>query len=345
MLNQRLHLILAVIMLAVLPACRGDDVGQDRQVVQQIEGATMGTYYRVSYVGQAQPEWQSRIDSLLKAINLEVSTYIEASTISQFNRSATGIVLGEVPHFRANLALARQVYEQTGGAYDPTVMPLVNYWGFGYVSKRPITQVDSTKIDSLLQYVGMHNVLLSGDTLLKSQAGVQLDFSGCAKGYAVDRIADWLQEKAIDSYLIDIGGESRAQGTKPQQQPWRVGINMPDEQARINEILTSFELSNRAVATSGNYRNWYEVDGVIYSHTINPVTGYPERTNLLSASVFHADCSTADAFATACMVIGAERSLQLADSLPDLELYLVVGQPDGGMATRYTAGLQPLFDQ
>lgn len=331
-----------MIFLMLMAACRSDVTEQELSI---IEGATMGTYYRVSYWDAEQSIEQAGIDTLLRAINQEVSTYIENSTISHFNRADSGILLGDVPHFRANLEIARQVYQQTKGAYDPTVMPLVNYWGFGYVSTRPATKVDSMKIDSLLQLVGMDKVRLSGDSLLKDRPGVQLDFSGCAKGYAVDVIAEWLSQQGIQSYLVDIGGETRAEGEKPGGKPWRVGINIPDEQAQVNDILTAFDLQDLAVATSGNYRNWYELNGVIYSHTINPFTGYPERTDLLSASVFTSRCAVADAYATAFMVMGKQRAYTLAEALPDIDIYLVVSQPDGSMSTEYTAGLNTLFDQ
>lgn len=313
--------------------------------VQIIRGETMGTYYQVSYVGAPIPYFQDQIDSLLRAINQEVSTYEPNSLITQFNKSAKGIALGEAPHFRANLQVAEKVFQSTEGAFDATVMPLVNFWGFGYTDERQGSMVDSAEVNRIRKFVGFDHVLLQGDSLLKDQPEVQLDLSACAKGYGVDEVARFLEASGLANYLVDIGGESRAKGAKPDDAIWRVGINVPDEDAAIYEIITAFPLENRSVATSGNYRNWYEVDGIKFSHTINPKTGFPERTELLSASVFHEQCAVADAYATSCMVLGVEKALSLAESNPEIELYLVFSRPDGSMETRYTSGLNALFNE
>ena len=313
--------------------------------VQILRGETMGTYYQVSYVGAPQPYLQHEIDSLLLAINQEVSTYEPNSLITQFNQAARGIVLEEAPHFRANLEVAAAVFEATRGAFDATVMPLVNFWGFGFTEDRQGSEIDTTKLNQIRQVVGYHQIHLEGDSLLKDRPDVQLDFSACAKGYGVDQVAHLLERRSLERYLVDIGGESRAKGAKPNELIWRVGINVPDEDAAIHEIITAFPLENRSVATSGNYRNWYEVDGVKYSHTINPQSGFPERTELLSASVFHKDCITADAYATSCMVLGVEKALSLAESNPEIDIYLIFSRPDGSMETRYTSGLKPLFNE
>lgn len=312
--------------------------------VQIIRGETMGTYYQVSYVGAPQPELQAQIDSLLRAINQEVSTYEPNSLITQFNKSSGGIALGEAPHFRANFQVAEEVFRATQGAFDATVMPLVNFWGFGYTDERQGSTVDSVEVNRIRSFVGFDHIQLKGDSLIKDQAEVQLDFSACAKGYAVDEVARLLESKTLNAHLVDIGGEARAKGAKPNGSIWRIGINVPDEEAAVYEIITAFPVENRSVATSGNYRNWYEVDGVKYSHTINPLTGYPERTELLSVTVFHQKCIMTDAYATSCMVLGVEKALSLAESNPELEIYLIFSRPDGSMETRYTSGLNALFN-
>lgn len=313
--------------------------------VQIIRGETMGTYYQVSYVGAPHPELQTQIDSLLRAINQEVSTYEPNSLITQFNKSTRGIALQEAPHLRANLQVAENVFQTTQGAFDATVMPLVNFWGFGYTEERQSSTVDSAEVDRIRGFVGFDHIQMKGDSLVKDQPEVQLDLSACAKGYGVDEVARLLETNDLDRYLVDIGGESHAKGSKPNGAIWRVGINVPDEEATAYEIITAFQLEDRSVATSGNYRNWYEVDGVKYSHTINPQSGFPERTELLSASVFHQQCAVADAYATACMVLGVEKALSLAESKPELEIYLIFSRPDGSMETRYTSGLNALFNE
>lgn len=313
--------------------------------VQIIRGETMGTYYQVSYLGALRHDLPRSIDSLLRAVNQEVSTYEPTSLITRFNESENGIELGDAPHFSANLETARQVFMTTTGAFDATVMPLVNFWGFGYSGDQQNSSVDSAEVSRILQWTGYEHIRQVGDSLLKDRPEVQLDFSACAKGYGVDVVGKLLEEEGLESYLIDIGGESSGKGAKPDGTIWRVGINVPDEDAAVNEIITAFPLQDQSVATSGNYRNWYEVDGVRYSHTINPKTGFPERTNLLSASVFHQDCMTADAYATACMVLGVEKALSLAQSIPDIEIYLIFSRPDGSLETRYTTGLNSLFNE
>jgi thiamine biosynthesis lipoprotein len=326
----------------LLLSCSAQDVPLE---VQTLRGETMGTYYQVSYVGAVEEALQPQVDSLLAAVNKEVSTYDPSSLISSFNLADHGILLGDAPHMRANLALAREVYEKTEGAFDPTVMPLVNFWGFGYTEDRQGSQVDTAAVEKIRSYVGFDLVTLKGDSLLKTFPEVQLDFSACAKGYGIDQLSELLDKRGYQSYLVDIGGEARAKGRKPEGQLWRVGINIPEEDAALNEIFTAVPLENITIATSGNYRNWYEADGVKYSHTINPRTGFPERTELLSASVFHKNCMAADAYATACMVLGVEKALSLAQRLPEIEIYLIFSRPDGSMEARHTSGLNDLFNE
>jgi thiamine biosynthesis lipoprotein len=327
-------------LLAVLTSC---SPAVERNYLQ-LEGETMGTYYRITYADAEERDFQPEIDELLRDLNMQVSTYIESSTISRFNRAERELVLSEADtHFLANLEAARTIYERTDGAFDPTVMPLVNYWGFGYAEKKPVTGVDSTRVDSLMRFVGMDKVTLSRENgqavLRKMLPGVQLDFSALAKGYGVDLVGRRLEAKGVRHYLIDIGGELVGRGKSPRGMAWKVGINVPREEAAFSEIQQTIPLVDKAVATSGNYRNFYEVDGVKYSHTINPKTGYPERNTLLSASVFAGDCMTADGYATACMVMGVDKAYELIDRLPELEAYFIYSDPAGLMQVRYTEGL------
>ena len=345
-----------VLVAFLLSACRDEPADVVRPVM--LEGKTMGTYYRVTYLDSLQRNWQPGIDSLLVELNQEVSTYIDSSTISRFNRSDDPIDLGlsfeeialssEAPdklpfnyHFIKNLTAAREWYRQTGGAFDPTVMPLVNYWGFGYAPKRPVEQVDSLIVDSLRQLVGMEKVRLDGAVLGKSQAGVQLDFSALAKGYGVDEVGFFLERQGVRDYLVDIGGEVRARGLSPRGTAWTVGINTPDPRASTTDVQAALLLQDRSLATSGNYRNYYEVAGRKYAHTISPFTGFPELSTLLSASVFAPDCTTADALATACMVLGPEKALALIERLPGIEAYFIVSAQDGSYEVQYTPGVKP----
>ena len=355
------HFILLITLLAALSACSSDSNTQTTSsnplTYVTLNGKTMGTYYRVTYGDAQQRDFQSEIDNLLEAINLEVSTYIKTSTISQFNSGTTAYELNSASdsiqqanqHFIANFKAAKAIYEKTEGYFDPTVMPLVNFWGFGYTEKRASADVDSATVDSLQNLVGFNKIHLTQNghqiTVSKSSPHAQLDFSAIAKGYAVDEIGRLLRDKGIESYLVDIGGEVLAKGVNVDGNIWRIGISLPEEGAVVQELQTSVLLQNRAIATSGNYRNFYEVDGVKYSHTISPVTGYPERNTLLSASVFAKDCMTADAYATAFMVMGIQKAMNKAANIPEIEAYFIYSGQDGEMKVNYTEGLAPLFSK
>lgn len=321
---------------------------------QKIAGKTMGTTYHITYKDSSNRNLKSQIDSFLVAINMEVSTYEKEATITQFNQSLAdtfklksfptsknAIKVGSNAHFMENFLAAKMVYEKTAGAFDPTVMPLVNYWGFGYTPKKPVTRVDSVAIDSILQYVGFDKIeLIHEDSvqLQKKQAQVQLDFSALAKGYGVDAIGILLERLNISDYLVEIGGEVRARGKNPKGEDWSIGINVPQEEASVTDNQTIVQLKDKSLATSGNYRNFYEINGVKYSHTINPKTGFPERNALLSASVLANECMMADAYATAFMVMGLEKAFELAMKTPEIEAYLIYSKEDGNMSVKKTQG-------
>ncbi|MFN7116736.1 MAG: FAD:protein FMN transferase [Saprospiraceae bacterium] len=322
---------------------------QSEQEYRSFEGKTMGTYYRVTYADSLNRDFAKAIDQLLIDINNEVSTYIPTSTISQFNQTQSALDITGKIHFIKNLQGALKVYNQSNGAFDPTVMPLVNYWGFGYTEKKPVTQVDSVKIDSLIQLVGADKIQLeqtgNQTVLKKSEPGVQIDFSGIATGYALDTIGRFLEYKGVKNYLADIGGEQRARGVNPKGKIWTIGINIPEETAAKTAILNTVELKDWTISTSGNYRNFYEVNGVKYSHTINPKTGFPERNTLLSATVFAAECIDADAWATAFMVMGIDKAFDSAEQNRDVEAYFIYSDPaDGSMQVKFTSGLKHLFE-
>ncbi|MEM7104516.1 MAG: FAD:protein FMN transferase [Bacteroidota bacterium] len=317
-----------------------------------INGETMGTTYSVLYVGPSESDYSEGIDLLLKQVNQETSTYIPASTISKFNQSETGLSFpeGAPEHFKTVFEGSKIIWEQTKGHFDPTVMPVVNYWGFGYTEKKPVTAVDTVKVDSLLQLIGFAKISSGpadagsgkGDNYTKKQ-GMQLDFSAIAKGYGVDAVGQFLESKGISNYLVEIGGEVRARGKKSNGDWWTAGINIPDSAAGLQDIQNAVSIQNKALATSGNYRIFYEVDGVKYAHTINPSTGFPAGNTLLSASVLANDCMTADAFATAFMVMGLDKAYQLAAANEGIEAYLIYGDDAGEMKIKYTPGIAPFI--
>ncbi len=319
----------------------------------KLSGKTMGTTYNITYQGDLPQKVQQEIDQLLIQINQEVSTYIDTSFISQFNQSDGILVLQNTrnrfqtnTHFRTNFEAAQKIYDKTQGAFDPTVMPLVNYWGFGYTPKRKVTAVDSQKVSELLKTVGFDKVSIRFSeeentvSVVKENPKSQLDFSALAKGYGVDAIGKLLEEKKVQNYFVEIGGETLAKGQNAKGKKWRIGINTPEETASTQAIFSVVELSNNAIATSGNYRNYHEVNGKKYGHTINPKTGFPEMNTTLSASVLAPDCMTADAYATAFMTMGYQKALELTESLPNLESYLIFANEKGEMETVMSSGMK-----
>ncbi|MBB4078739.1 thiamine biosynthesis lipoprotein [Lewinella aquimaris] len=306
----------------------------------RINGEAMGSYYRITYLGKTIPGLRGSVDSLLEAYNLELSPWVEESTINAFNRSAKGVSLADTKHFLPNLELAAKVVAKTDGAYDPTVAPLVKFWGFGGAEHRQSATVDTVELDSVRAQVGFDKIRFDEGFLHKAKPGVQLDLNASAKGYGVDLISALLTERGSPNHLVDVGGEMRAGGTK-NGVPWTVGIRLPEEDAdKVSAAGTLPLEKGRAIATSGNYLNYYEVEGEKYSHTINPKTGQVERNRLLSASVLANDCATADAFATVCMVLGPAGAQELIEREEALEGYFLVRGENGELEVVVTSGLE-----
>ncbi len=346
LLSHFRFLPILLLCLALLPACRTEPAPQRPATLPKavkFSGPTMGTQYNISYIDSLERPMQAAVDSILNAINLEVSTYIDSSTIVRFNRSENDFAIHSAGHFAQNFYKARQVWEQSAGAFDPTVMPLVQYWGFG-TEKRPVRNVDSLRVDSLRAFVGLEKITFEDDgstpMLRKADARTQLDFSGVAKGYAIDQIGAFLTEKGMENFMIEIGGEVLARGKNAQGEWWTIGVNTPARDAQVTDFQAIVDLRDQALATSGNYRNYYEVAGRKYGHTINPTSGFPEQSSLLSASVFAADCATADAWATAFMVMGLEKAYALASQLDEVEALFIFGDESGAFATKASPGFR-----
>jgi len=301
----------------------------------QIQGETMGTYYKIIYLDPQSRRLQKGIDSVLQSFNASLSTYIKDSEISRFNRQKTWKYKSN--YFYPVLKKSQEVFNITQGAFDPTVMPLVRAWGF---AEKPEQLPDSLMIDSLMQTIGFDKISFDKKQVRKKVTKMQLDFSAIAKGYGVDVIAEFLESNGIDNYLIEIGGELVGKGTNEQGEVWRVGINPPQKQSEYNDLIAAVKLENRAMATSGNYRNYYKVGNKVYVHTLNPKTGFPVEHTLLSASVFASDCMTADAFATAFMVMGFEKSKELINTQERIEGFLVYLDEKGIIQSYYSKGLE-----
>ncbi len=298
-------------------------------------GEVFGTYYTISYFEEDAINYQQEIDSLLEDFNQSLSYYQPNSVISRINRNETDVT---DKYFRTVFQRAQQISETTGGAFDVTVAPLVNAWGFGFTEKETMTP---EKIDSLQKLVGYERVSLEGQRIVKQDPAIQFDFNSIAKGYAADVVGAFLEDQGIEAYMVEIGGDLMVKGLKPDGSQWRIGMEKPAANSDAPQQWDFYvELKDQAVATSGNYRRYYEEDGQRYSHTIDPVTGYPVSHNLLSVSVFAPDAMTADAFATAFMVMGLQRSIEFAERNQQLEAYFIFSDGQDSYGTYATPGLE-----
>jgi thiamine biosynthesis lipoprotein len=308
--------LLIVTIITLIPK---NDAGK----VRHFTGLTMGTIaYNVKIV-EASSDYTASVDSLLESFNLSLSTYIPESEISQFNQSNE--LLNPSKLFKDVLEKSWVVFDKTNGAFDPTVGPLINLWGFGPKKERQVP--DTSVVDSTLLLVSLDKVKSMPNKISKDEY-VQLDFSAIAKGQAVDEVAKWIESKGHNNYMVEIGGEVRCSGTNEKGNLWAIGIEDPLVSLMERKLLAIAKLENRALATSGNYRNYYERDGQLYAHIVDPRTGYTANHNLLSASVFASDCMTADAYATAFMVLGLEESVQLVEADPTLDAVFIFRSDD-----------------
>lgn len=302
------------------------------------QGQTQGTYYAVTYFDTKGRNFQPQLDSILKAFDYSVSMWIPESVISRINRGDS--LVQPDAWFIDIFKRSQEISAATGGAFDCTVGPLVNAWGFGFKGK---IKMDQAKVDSLLQFVGYQKVSLDDQNRIVKPEGFRFDFNAIAQGYSVDVISKYLESKGIKNYLIDIGGEVLGKGSKPEGQLWLVGIENPAADSLAERTInTKVKLTDKALATSGSYRKYYEENGVRYSHTIDPHTGYPVRHSLLSVSVLAPDCATADGYATAFMVMGFEKAREFVENEPDLEAFFIVDGREGTFKTYATKGMEEL---
>jgi len=305
--------VLVIVGLMFLTAC-------SKQVRKEATGFTQGTTYSVIYYNDGT-DYQYQIDSLLLAFDRVLSTYQETSYISKWNKNmAVGLEQPDI--FKEVVKRAKEVHAETDGRFDITVSPLMKYW---FENNWKVTELDSSKVDSLMSFVGMHHIVLDGLNYIKTDSLTQLDVNAIAQGFSVDVLSRFLDSKDVFNYLVEIGGEIRASGTKPNQESWTVGIDRPLESNLERNLATSIKLNDRSLATSGNYRKFVEINGKKFGHTLDPRTGYPAKTDVLSATVIASDCMTADAYATACLVLGFEDAKKLINSTPQVDGVLIHG--------------------
>ena len=284
---------------------------------QQCSGVIFGTTYHVTY--QYDEDLQAEVIAKLKEVDAALSMFNERSTISKINNNQA---VEPDKMFLDVFQLAQQISKDTHGAFDITVAPLVNLWGFGFKHAQEPTK---HAIDSLRQFVGYQKVSYNGKTIQKQDPRIMLDCSAIAKGYGTDVVARLMDEKGVKNYLVEIGGEVVTRGISEKRVPWKIGVTKPtDDSLHIgNELQTVLNVTDKAMATSGNYRNFYYKGGRKYAHTINPKTGRPVQHNILSATVLCNQCAKADAYATAFMVMGLDKAREVLERNPDLMVYFI----------------------
>ncbi|EIM74860.1 ApbE family lipoprotein [Nitritalea halalkaliphila LW7] len=302
-----------------------------------LRGEALGTYYE--FVLDREVDVEAEIAAFFKGYNAAANTYIPDSEISYFNQK--GYALLEEPYLPEMLAISRKYREQYAGLYEPTLMPLINGWGFGFSER---ARMSPERVDSLLQFVDLDLVQVSGDSLLAARPGVQLDFSAMGEGYAIEKLAAIVEAKGVESYKIEIGGEMRCRGLNPDGKVWRIGIEGPKDgvSREESELVEIVLLADKAISTSGNYRKFYiDEQGNRRVHVIDPQTGYPVEHALLSATIICSDALKADILATICMVAGPERALALIEADPDVEGFLIIAEGER-FRTQASSGLPVL---
>ena len=298
-------------------------ISENRPTFRTQQGKIFGTLYTVTYEHNA--DLQPQIVAAMQAVDNSLSPFNKQSIITHVNNNDSLEVDGlftEVFH------TAERIYNESHGAFDPTVAPLVNAWGFGF---KKGMNIGDTTIDSLRKLVGLSRIRLEDKRVVKADERIMLDFSAIAKGYGSDCVARVLDSCGIQNYMVEIGGEVVVKGHNKNRNPWGIGITKPmDDSLSVNqELQTVLRLTDCAVATSGNYRNFYYKDGVKYAHTIDPRTGYPVQHSLLSATVIADNCMRADALATAFMVLGVDSAIAYCERNPEIKGYFIVAADSG----------------
>ena len=314
-------------------------LGHKDEPYQHNSGYIFGTSYNITY--QCADDHKKDIEKVLADVDASLSPFNDTSIITHVNRNEE-VVLDDF--FLDVFRLAQKINEDTEGAFDITVAPMVNAWGFGFKNG---VNPDEKVIDSLRQVVGLHKVRLEGDKIVKTDPRVMLDCSAIAKGYGVDVVANLLRKFGIKNFMVEIGGEVVTSGVNRERMPWRIGVTKPtDDSLSINnELQTVINVTDKAMATSGNYRNFYYKGGRKYAHTIDPKTGYPVQHSILSATVITNDCATADAYATSFMVMGLEKSKKVLERHPEMMVYFIYSDEKGQNQVWFSPALKDKIAQ
>jgi FAD:protein FMN transferase len=323
------YLFVSFLLMAV-PIC-AQALKSEEQMVS-ISGETQGTTYHIKYFDTGRRNYQVQVDSILADFDECLSLYRSDSEISEFNR--VHAIKFKSRYFYPVLKRSKQVYEATNGIFDPTVMPLVEAYGFGPKKNRNPERVN---VDSLLQLVGFNQIEFDSLSVRKTKENVRLDFNGIAQGYSVDLISRFLADKVVTNFMVEIGGEIVCRGKKNDGKPWVGGIENPLQNGAIQSTV---QLLDRAMTTAGNYRNHFEKDGQVFNHIINPKTGSMEQTSVLSVTVFAEDAITADAYDTAFFIMGLEKTKRFLLDKPGLDVYILFTDSMGKLSSFASDGIK-----
>ncbi|AFM04655.1 membrane-associated lipoprotein involved in thiamine biosynthesis [Bernardetia litoralis DSM 6794] len=338
-----------ILLMFLVYKLRDTENTNDHQTYQ-VYGKTQGTTYTVKYLAEKGNNYQMAIDSVLVAFSQSLSTYIPDAEISIFNQmeNTDSAIVFQNELFYPVLQTSKEIFELSQGAFDPTLAPVIRVWGFGEMEEPE--KIPSDKIDSLLEFVGFDKYIVFDKTSLKkTKKYIQLNFNAIAQGYAVDVVALFLEAKNIKNYMVEIGGEVRANGKGTDGTGWKIGIDKPIEEQKDNQntqrqLQAIVTLNNKSLVTSGNYRKFYIREGKKYPHTINPKTGYPVTHTLLSATILANDAITADALGTACMVLGKDKALEMIEKLENTEVFLIYDE-NGITKTTMTKGFEEFIQK
>ncbi len=328
----------ALLMALLLSACK-----EKKPEIANFTGFTQGTTYSIVYVNKKNidpEELKTKVEKILHDFDMSLSLYKDSSIISRINRNED---VAADTFFTEVFNKSAQISAMTNGAFDITVGPLVEAWGFGPDEHESFSP---SKLDSLMKLVGMSKVSLVNGHVIKSDPHISLDVNAIAQGYSVDVVCRYFDNLGIKNYLVEIGGEVRGKGTK-EGALWKIGIDKPvDNNMSPGEDLQAvIRISDRALATSGNYRKFYIENGIKYSHEIDPKTGYPAKNTLLSATILADDCETADGIATACMVMGTEKTIDFINKNPQFSAYLVYSDDKGNFKTWISDNLKNFIEE
>ena len=331
-MHKQIHFLFILCCSLLFSACQ-----PEKQYYEE-SGTVFHTLYHIKY--EAPQLLTEKIDAEFQKFNLSLNPFNPNSIIAKVNNNEP-VEIDE--WFKEVFNKSMEVSRHSDGIFDITCAPLINVWGFGFSKKDSVTPA---MIDSLKTFVGYQKVRLEGNNVVKEDPRILLNCSAIAKGYACDVIARLLEKEGIENYMIDIGGEVVMKGVNPNGICWRIGINVPEDDSTNtkNQYDEIVQLCKKgAIATSGNYRNFYVKDGKKYAHTIDPRTGYPAEQNILSATIVADECITADAYATAFMAMGLEKARQMADSIPGIEYYVIYSDENGKHQVEYSEGMLPFL--